>query len=150
MRRRENSSDQKSLGEERGDKLPARGAEHAQQREVSAPADDRQRLCGKDEQSSGEQRDEREDVQIDAVGSRQARACREARLRTLDGEARRKPLSQLVAKRGKIHSGLEPQIDARNHAQPIEVRLCSCDVHHRETLVLSGRNVARDGEGNLA
>src|SRR5204862_879993 len=105
-----------SLDKERGDKLPARGAEHAQQRKVSAPLDHRQRLRGKHQQSTGEQCDERQDIKIDAIGSRHARAGREARLGTLDGETRWESLSQLVAKRGKIYSGPEPQIDARDHA----------------------------------
>ena len=117
---------------------------------MSAPLDHRQRLRGKHQQSTGEQCDERQDIKIDAIGSRQARAGREARLGTLDGETRWESLSQLVAKRGKIHSGPEPQIDARDHAQPIEIRLRAGDVHHREPLVLPGRNVSRDREGHLA
>src|SRR5207253_2379226 len=102
---------------ERGDKAPARYAEHPQQRELRAPPDHRQRLSRENEQASSEQRHEREDVQIDAVGPRHARAGREACLGTLDGDAGGQALLEPVAKRSKIDARLKAQIDASNQTE---------------------------------
>ena len=75
-------ADQRAFGDDQHHEPPARHAEHAQQRELRAPPDHRERLRREHQQPAGEQRDQREHVEVDAIRARQAGARRDRRLGT--------------------------------------------------------------------
>ncbi len=79
-------ADDRAFEHEQARQFTARHAENTQQRQLRAAANDRERLCRKDQQAAGEQRHQRQHVQIDAVRTGQAFAGGDACLRALDRE----------------------------------------------------------------
>ena len=82
--RRADRADEQPLAEQRRDQRPPRHAERAQQRELGAPPHDRERLRREHEQPAGEERHQREHVQVHAIGARDAGAALDVGLRPLD------------------------------------------------------------------
>ena len=98
----------------RGQPAP-RHAQHAQQRELRAPPHDRERLRREHEQAAGEQRNQRQHVEIDPVGPRQAGTrVRSSRRGPFRSDPRRQDRAQPLAQRADVDAGPHPQVDPRD------------------------------------
>ncbi len=140
------NADERAFGRNRGNETPAGHAQHAQERELRAPPHDGKRLRGEHEQPPGEERDQRQHVEIDAVRAREAGAGGDARLRPFRGNAGRQDGVESTAKRIDVDAGREAQIDAGDASEPIELGLRAGDVHHSEAL-LARRQRAGNAQG---
>ena len=94
----------------------------------------RQHLRGKHQESSGEQRNQRQHIEIQAVGPRQARAAFRIGLRGCHVHTGGKLVLQFALERRDNHARLEPQIDTAKLAKAAETPLCSGDVHDANPL----------------
>ncbi len=113
-------ADQRAFGHDQQREMPARDPQHAQQRKLRAPPHDRMRLRRKHQQTAGEERDQRQHVEVDAVRSRQAGARGDRRLRAEDGETRRQHRAQAFGERCRVDTGAQPQVDPAQQSEAIE------------------------------
>ena len=98
-RRRAGDADQRAFGEHQAAAAAPRvDAERAQQRELRAAPRDRQRLRREHQQRAGEQRDQRQHVEVDAIRARHAARSRATSLsgRTTDDARRQHPRDALA------------------------------------------------------
>jgi hypothetical protein len=85
-------------------------------------------LQRKHQKGAGEQRHQRQHVQVHAVGARQVRHARGFRI----GRDERYAGGQFQLRRQRLGRGTGPQLqlDARQPAQPVEPPLCKAEVHY--------------------
>jgi hypothetical protein len=143
-------ADDRAFEHEQARQFTARHAENTQQSQLRAATHHSERLRRKDQQAAGEQRHQRQHVQIDTVRTGQAFAGGDARFRALDREAGGQLRLDAHAHGFDVDAGPKSQVDASNAAQPIEVRLGAGDIHHRESLLRIGGHQSCDAQGNNA
>ena len=120
---------QRRLGEQQPLDLAARQAEDAQESELRAPRRHALRLQRVHQERAGEQRHEREHVEVDAVGARQVRHARAGFVGALDEHAG----GQLPRRgeRARVRRAAQLQVDAREPAEAVEPPLCETEIHRR-------------------
>ncbi len=120
--------------------LAGRDSRHPQERQLRAARDRRLRLQREHEEAAGEQRHQRQHVQVDAIGARQVRHPCRFRVGARDRHAGRqlqRPRQAVDRRsRGELH------VDARQLAEPVEPPLRVTEVHHADHLPC-----ARAGQG---
>ena len=129
-----NRTDERALRDENANDAAARDAEHAKDRDLGAPLQNRQRLRREDQERSGEQRDQREHVEIDPI-----RAChRDGVLRFgIDARhmhARRQDRRDARRHRPPIGARRESKVDPIDRAQPSQAPLSRRDIGIRDPL----------------
>ena len=123
---------------------PRSQAQHAQQRMLAAPARHFQRLRREHQETAGEQRHQREHVQVDAVGARQVGAGLLHRVQRRHVRAGRQQRGDLRAHRLAVGARREAQVDAVQLAQPPEAPLRGGDVGERRDAAQAGADHAGD------
>ena len=109
-----------------------RQAERAQQRELRAPPRDRERLRRENEHAAGEQRDQREHVEIDAIRARQPRGGGHAGLAAvLTTSTGRQQCLQRVARARRVGARASRRSMRVSRPRDRERILDGGDVHHR-------------------
>ena len=104
-------------------------AERMQDRELAPAPQRRQRLRRVDEEAAGEQRHQRERREIRSIGARQAQRIVARLARRRDSRVRRQHAPRCRARtRSGSRAAREPQIDARQLAEAVELPLRSRDV----------------------
>ena len=147
--RRADRADEQPLAEQRRHQRPPRHPERAQQRELGAPPHDRERLRRKHEQPAGEERHQREHVQVHAIRARDARAALDVRLRALDLHAGGQLRREARAQRADVDARAHAQVDAVQPAEAVESRLHAGDVGKRDPALTAARD-SGDAERRLA
>ena len=146
---RADRAEKQRFAEQRPDELTALHPEHAEQRELRAPAHHRERLGREHEQPAGEERDEREHVQVHAIGARDVRRALEPGRRTLDEDAGGQLGREPRAERLDVDAGPQPQVEAVDAAGAVERGLHAGDVGDPEARAV-GPGEAGDPEARLA
>ena len=131
---RPHGADDGGFGEEHRNQLPPRHAQDAKQRELRAPAHHGESLRRKNEQPAGEERHQRQHVEVDAVGARQRAASLDVGVRPLDESARRHLGAQALGQALRVGPRAQPQVDAVQKARALEDHLCRTDVDDRKSL----------------
>ncbi len=142
-------ADQQPFAEQRRDQRPPRHAERAQERQLGAAPDDRERLGGEHEQPAREQRHQCEHVQVHPIGPRNAGAAFDTCLGPLDPNAGGHLGGEARAQRADVDPRSHAQIDAVQPAEAFEGRLHPGDVGERHA-PLAAAHDAGDAERRLA
>ena len=133
-------AEDRRLDHEQRLQLAGRDARHPQERQLRAARDRRLRLQREHEEAAGEQRHQRQHVQVDAIGARQVRHPRGLGIGACDRHAGRQLQRPRQAVDGRSRGELH--VDARQLAEPVEPPLRVTEVHHADHLPR-----ARAGQG---
>ncbi len=139
---RTGSAEQGGFGNHHAHEPPARQAERAQQRQLRAAARKRERLRGEHQHATREECHQRQHVEVDAVGPRQARRRGRAFGRWRNDDARRQHRLHAPGQCIDVGARRSAQIDARQAAVRAEQVLRSGDVH--DGIARTARARARD------
>jgi len=141
------AADRRALDDDLAQQMARRPAECAQQGEFATPAHDGQHLCREHQESAREQRNEREHVEIDAVGTREVAGTHVGILGDGHEHAIGQHCGEARPHRLDIAAGLQADGDARQLAEPRETPLRRAEVQRREALARPRtRQAAGDAE----
>ncbi len=129
-------ADDGAFGQHLRDKTAAIDAEDAEQRELRAAPRNRKRLRRVDQERAGEQRHQRQHVEIDAVGARETVGAACFGLLTDELGIGRQQRRDGCAHARRVHAGREFQVDAVQPSERIEPPLRIGDVHDGDALIL--------------
>jgi hypothetical protein len=140
-------AEQHCFGQHQRAPLARRQAQHAEQRELLRAARHAQRQHREHQEAAGEQRDQRQHSEVDAVGARQV-AHALGRVPGLGcGDAGRQP--QAAQPGFTVGAGRQPHVDAGQHAEAAEQLLCRGDVHHGQRRATGDHAAADRGLAQL-
>ncbi len=139
------SAQRRAFGQQGAQQLDAGQAQSPIQGELRPAPQHRQTLSGEHQKTAGEQGDQGEHGEVDAIGARYRRAL-PIRLRgRADGESRRQLRGKCFAECVGRNARLQADIDARQASGLVEGGLCAGDIHHCQGLaVLRQVHIAGD------
>ena len=106
---------------------------------MGAPAQDRQHLGGEHQERAGKQRNQRQHVKIEPVGTRYIRAAFQVRIGRHRLRAGGKQGREFTPEAFDIRSGAQAQVNAVDASQPLQAPLRRRDVHDGDPLPVCAR-----------